>query len=410
MLRTLSWSQRLLVSLNYGEYRRLWVGTMFTQMAIQMAYLTLGWYVLEITNSAFWVGVVAFAHGLPLLIWSPLAGSLADRVEPTRVLLAAMLLAVVGVVAVVFILLAERVSAWHLAGLSFMIGSSFSLFAPARSTLLVALVPSELISNASAFQYSSTRLAGFAGPVLGGMLVERFDVVPTLLVVLGLFSAASIVYLLVKSPAEWQGKKRSTGGVFRGLAETLRYARSRGSVFELVLLGLVVVPLGMTYQHLLPVYARDVLRVGPEVLGLMAGLGFFGTALVGFVVAVVDERLHKGSAVLLSALGSGCGLIVLSFLESAPLAIGLLLVLGVVNGLFLTICAVLYHLLPPPELRGRLMGLWGVVWGMAPFAALGSGAVADLWGVQAALLVSGSICATLAAVIMVRGSSLRGLR
>lgn len=167
----LPWAEKLFHSLRYAAYRDLWTSTMFTQLAFSITSLVLDWYMLELTGSPMWVALVAFAAGVPMLVWSPVTGILADRLDRRRVMGAAMLLASGAVGVVALMVQFERVLPWHLVGLAFLLGSSFSLFAPARSALLASLVPGHLVVNATVFQYSSSRVISFVGPVLAGALV-----------------------------------------------------------------------------------------------------------------------------------------------------------------------------------------------------------------------------------------------
>ena len=156
----------------------------------------------------------------------------------------------------------------------------------------------------------------------------------------------------------------------------------------------------------MPVFARDVLHVGPAGLGLLVGTGFLGTALIGFALTVIG-RSRSGYALLLSALMSGLGLVLLAFCQNAVLAVGLLLLLGLINGVFLSFTTILVQLIPPEVSRGRLLGIWGAVWGMVPFGALVTGAIADFFGVRAALITGGLICAVWSAWLLLSGRHLR---
>jgi MFS family permease len=403
-----SWAEKLFSSLRYADYRDLWTSTMFTQMAFSMTSLVLDWYMLELTGSALWVALVAFAAGMPMLVWSPITGILADRLERRRIMGAAMLLAAGGVAVVAVLVHWQRVQPWHLVGLAFLMGSSFSLFAPARSALLANLVPGHLVANATVFQYSSSRVVSFVGPVLAGALVARVAVAPTLLMAVVLFVVTAWQYQRLAGAGVTPTGAFTVYSLRQDLRAVIPYIRANREVFELVLLGLIVVPVGMNYQHLMPVFARDVLHVGPAVLGVLVGMGFLGTALIGFVLTLVG-RLHSGPAVLGSALFSGLGLALLALCDKPVLAVGLLLLLGLVNGVFLSLTTILVQMIPPEAVRGRLLGIWGAVWGVVPFGALGTGSIADFFGVRAALIAGGLVCAVWSAWLIFSGRHLRQL-
>ena len=151
-----------------------------------------------------------------------------------------------------------------------------------------------------------------------------------------------------------------------------------------------MVPIGMSYQKLMPVFARDALGAGASTLGLMVGVSSLGAALIGFAIAAVEDGFRKGRVLLLSSTMFGCVLVIFAFSRQILLALLLLLVLGLLAGVYLTLNTVVFQSRPPDMLRGRVMSVWGMVWGLTPFATLAVGAVAERWGVTTALVMSGA--------------------
>ena len=121
-------------------------------------------------------------------------------------------------------------------------------------------------------------------------------------------------------------------------------------------------------------------------------------------MAAVGDTFHKGRAVLLSSTVFGCVLVIFAFCRQAALALVLLLALGLLSGVYLTLSHVLLQTRSPDALRGRMMGAWSMVWGLAPFANLAAGAVAERWGVTTVIGVSGAVCA-----VFCIGTALAGL-
>lgn len=302
---------------------------MFTQMARDAASLLLRWHMLEITRSPLWVSLVAFAFGLPMMLFSPLAGLLADRWDRARILSASDLLAAAAVAGFGRLFFFNSALAWHLVVVAFILGSAFSIYAPARSVLLMALVPRHLLVNAVLMQYSTTRIMSFMGPVVAGVMAASLLTTPALLICFLLLLGAAWLYwhlpaakgaILVAVPGlNWRC----------GFRELAQYLRQNRELLELIVLGLVVVPFGMSYHHLLPVIASDIVHVGADGLGLITGASFLGISLSGFVLAV-GVPLRKRPAVFLSAIFSRLGLALLAVCINPGLAVALLLLLGLV--------------------------------------------------------------------------------
>ena len=192
-----------------------------------------------------------------------------------------------------------------------------------------------------------------------------------------------------------------------GFREATAYLRHDQPLLTLVLLGLVMIPVGMSYHQLMPVFVRDSLGTGASTLGLMLGVYYLGLALSGFAMAAVGDTFRKGRAVLLSSTVFGCALMVFAFSKQVVLALVLLLVLGLLAGVYLTLNTVLFQSRPPDILRGRMMSVWSMVWGLSPFANLAAGAVAERWGVATVLAASGAICAVFCTGMALVGSHLK---
>lgn len=399
--------QGLIGSFRYKDYRRFWTGSMLTQMMLRMQDVILGWQMLEATDSAFWVGLVAFARHLPLLVWSPITGVLADRMKRQWIMAVALVLASVSSAGLALLIVLDRVLPWHIIVASFLLGSAFTLYAPARSALLPNLVPTRMLLSAATILYSSGRLMGFFGPMVAGALVDNIGVSPTLMAEVVLCVLASLVFVgtgaEVDCPLQSDDQR---GSMLQGMREAVAYLRHDQSLLTLMLLGLVMIPIGMSYHSLMPVFVRDVLGTGASTLGLMIGMYNVGVALMGFAMATMGDTFRKGRAVLVSSAIFSCGLVVFAFSRQVVLALGLLFVLGLLAGVYLTLYTLLFQTRPPDALRGRMMSAWGMVWGLGPFANLVAGAIAERWGVTAVISGSGAICAVFAIGMALFGSRL----
>lgn len=375
-----------------------------------MPDVILGWQVLEMTDSAYMVGLVAFARGIPLLLLSPISGILADFLRRQRVMAMALALGALASGGLAALTAAGLVAPWHIVLTSFLIGSSFALYAPARLALLPRLVPKGIFISAATVEFSSTRVVGSLGPILAGTLLDWMGAPITLVVQLSLFGLGAFIFLKTGLRAVWQEsatlRKIHFGQDLRQAGSYLRHDRA---LLSLLLLGLVVVPVGLAYQRMMPVFARDVFGAGPAMLGIMLGLGDIGVALAGLGIAAVGNSFSKGQALRLAAGLFGAGLVILASTRSTTIVLLLLLVQGIVVGVYLTLTNVLFQSRPPDELRGRVMSAWGMVWGVLPLTSLAVGALAEIWPVNLIIGVCGGICAAFAAGMALLGDRLNEL-
>jgi MFS family permease len=394
------WGARLVSSFRIQEFRWYWIGNVLVHITFLLQNVALAWQMLEVTNSAFGVGMVAFAYGLPLLIVSPLAGLLADRMKRQWIIQFALSLAVFASACLAYLSANGGVTSGQILITSFVLGSAFSIYAPARMALLPSLVPGDMIFNATTLSYSGTRLMGFFGPVLAGTLLHVSGIVSTLLIQTLLFGVGAAIYYKATHslPRPLQNKTRGLG-IFQGLWELIVYLRQDRSLFALALLGLVFVPIGMPYLKLMPVYVNDVLGEGPAILGLMVGCASLGAALSGLAIAAIGDIYRKGLAILVFSICFGVTMIVFAFTSNPVIALALIFAMGVFSGVFLTMSNVLLLTQMPDELRGRAMSMWSMVWGLIPLTALIAGAVAEYWGISIVLILAG-VSVTITCILM----------
>jgi hypothetical protein len=197
---------------------------------------------------------------------------------------------------------------------------------------------------------------------------------------------------------------------WQGLRQARSYLGRDRALLSLLFLGLVVVPVGLAYQRVMPVLARDVFGAGPTMLGIMLGMADIGVALAGLAIAAGGNSFSQGWVLRLAAGLFGTGLVILAFTRSMTVALPLLLVQGLVVGVFLTLTNVIFQSRPPDELRGRVMSVWEMVWGVLPLTSLAVGALAEIWPVNLIVGVCGGICAAFAAGMALLGDRLSELR
>ena len=387
-------------SFRIPAYRWYWAGNVLVHITFLLQAVALGWHMLEITGSPFQVGLVAFAYGTPLLLVSPFSGLVADRLKRQWVVQVSIWAAVLASAGLALLAAQGGTSPPQILITSLVLGTSFAFYAPARMALLPNLLPSDMIFNGATLSYSGTRLMGFFGPVLAGTLLDLADITLALAVQTALFTiGAALYYKATRFLPPPKRKRQGHSGILTGFGEVIAYLRRDRALFSLILLALVFVPIGMPYQKLMPIFVDQVLNEGPALLGLLVGSASLGSALSGFAVALIGDVYPKGRAILIFSMLFGACMVFFSFMSDSLIAWGLIFVIGVFSGIFLTLINALLLTQLPDELRGRMMSLWGMVWGLIPVTTLVAGSVAEHHGIAIVLAVTGS-CVTLTCVWM----------
>ncbi len=397
-------------SFRVHAYRWYWLGNVLVHIAYLLQAVALGWTMLVVTDSAVMVGMVAFAYGLPLLVVSPFSGLVADRLKRQVIVQISLTIAVLSSALLALLAAADLARPEFILLTSVTLGSTFAVYAPARMAILPNLVPDKMIFNASTLSYSGTRLMGFFGPVLAGFLLDLTDIAFTLTVQAAIFALGAFLYHKAAHflPAPKQ-KRQDAYSILQGMSQVITYLREDRALFALVLLALVFVPVGMPYQKLMPIFVDRVLNEGPALLGLLVGSASMGSALSGFAVALIGDIYPKGWAILIFSALFGLGMIIFAFMSEPLIALGLVFTVGIFSGIFLTLINALLLIQIRDELRGRMMSVWGMVWGLIPISALIGGTVAEFFGISIVMAASGACVAFTCMLLIITRSPLLDL-
>ncbi len=360
-------------------------------IAFRFQEIALGWQTLEVTDSALWLGIVSFAYGLPMLLLSPVGGLLADRFRRQNVIIVSQTTAAFASGFLAILALTNQVTPYAIVAVSFVLGCTFALFSPSRLALLPNLIPPQQLENAVAMEYTSTRLVSFLGPISAGFLLATLGVGPILLVQMVLFLVATAVFMFTGADVG-KPQRNHYGGFLRGLGDTWSFLRASPTLLVILLLGLFVVPFGMIYGRLLQVFVHDILDLGPAVLGLALGLAGLGSAISGIIITMVPRIKHRGWLIVLSSIGFGIGLICLSLTRQAVWSLVVMLIVGLISGVYLTLSNIILQTDSPDSMRGRVISIWGMIWGLVPMSVLVAGAIAEEYNVALVLGACGLIC------------------
>jgi predicted MFS family arabinose efflux permease len=346
------------------------------------------WLVLELTNSPFRLGLIGALQFGPILLFSFLSGAISDRVRKRRLLLGTQSALMLQAFTLAVLVASGHVQFWHVAVLAALYGLATTLDMPSRQAYIAHLVPRGDLMNAIALNSAVFNGARVVGPAVAGLLVARYGTAAAFLM-----NGASFIAVLAALAAirtEGAPSPRSGAGLRAEIAEGVRYAAGTPRV-ALVMSLLVVVSLFVVNMNVLvPLIARNVLHEGAHGFGLlMAALGVGAMAGALAVAAFSGGRPSLGMVVG-PALAAAALLLLLATARQFGLTAAVLVALGFAQIVFMTSCNTTVQIAVPDELRGRVMGLYALVFaGMTPIGALIMGTVAEHWGVSRACAVGG---------------------
>jgi predicted MFS family arabinose efflux permease len=366
--------------------------------------LTLGWVALELTGSPFLVGVAAFCRAAPMMALGPLGGALADRVPLGRLLLCSQVASIAAALALAWLFRDGSGPYRGLLLLELVLGSAWAFDFTARRTAIFTLVGRGRLTNAVSLETVGMQVAKVLGPLAGGVLLARIGPVACYSALAILYSTA--VLLTCPLARRLTAGSRHAGGAesapppsaASAVAEIWRRGTIRGVLIITVCMNVLVFP----YQQMLPVFARDVLHVGPALLGLMYAADGLGSVLGA--LALGSARGFAQHTLVFAAGSLGAATVLLGF-SLAPwygAALALLLLMGVAESGFATMQSAIVLLAAPDRLRGRAMGLLSACIGSGPLGALWLGFAATILGAPAATALGAAAALALMAPVATR--------
>ena len=374
--------------LREDAYRRLWLSGLCLNTARWMDLVVLGWLALQLTGSPFMVALAAFARSAPMMALGPFAGVVADRLHRGRVLLFTQALGLRhGARARALSSRPAAASYWPLVALEVLFGALWALDFPARRTALYSLVGPSRVATAVSLETVSMQLAKMVGPVLAGVGLAHFSPAACFGAMAACYAMGLAVSVKLRSRIGAPARPRAAS-VTASLAAGVRAAWEEPTVRAVLVITVLMNVLLFPYQHMLVVFARDVLSAGPEWLGALVaaeGLGSLAGALViasrrGFI----PHRRIFAAAVIVAPLL----LIVFAGLRWRWPCIVLLVVIGAAESGFATMQSTLVLLSAHEDRRGGAMGILSACIGTQPLGTLWLGLLATGIGVAAAMALN----------------------
>lgn len=397
-------------ALRYPEFRRLTFATFLITAAILVQEVTLGYEVYLMTRDPLALGLVGLAEAVPFIALALFGGHLADRRERLTlmrwslgvILLGSALLAVLMRPAV-----RESLSTTtQLAGIygtAFLLGLARGIYSPAASSLKAFLVPRELYPNSSAWMSSFWQAGAVTGPALAGFAYAAFGLSGTLELVVGIFLLAlALIFGIGKRPVV----PCQAESLWSSLREGLAYVYRTKAILYSISLDMVSVFFGGVVA-ILPIYAEDILRVGPEGLGMLRAAPSVGALLVMFICAYHPPTERAWRNLLWAVAGFGVATLVFAVSQSFVLSLVMLFFTGATDSISVIIRQTLLQALPPDHLRGRVVAVNSIfVTTSNELGAFESGVAAKLLGVVPSVLFGGAMTLVTVGVIWRRSREL----
>lgn len=383
--------------LRHRNFRLLWTGLVISNAGGWMQFTALGYLMDQLTRAPVYLGLLGLVQAVPRLLFAFLGGVLADRADRRQVLQVTNVVAMLSSAGLGVLTWLGLVQVWHLLLIAAFNSLVMSFDMPARQSLTPSLVDDGEVLQAVTLNSLAFNGSSVFGPALAGVVISLMGTHGAFLLNAVTYLAVLWALVVMRLPPAVPAVGVSLGEDIReGLQLLLRH-RVVG-----ILLGIVGVLsfFGRPYIRLMPAVAREVLRVGPEGLGLLQAAPGAGTFLAVFAAGWSAGRVAHGRLLLGAAFAMGAMVTLFGLSTSFPLSVLLLVAVGLGQSVAMATANTLMQTTVAPGQRGRAMGLFGTVaFGMMALGTLPAGALAEWVGLSWSLALGGIVVMAVALLL-----------
>lgn len=364
------------------DFRRLWVAGLMLFVVRWLEMLAVGVFAYQATGSAFLVAMLTMLRLLPMGLFGAPLGAIAERLERRSALIAVMLAMAVTSATVAALASLDLLEVWHLAAAAFVNGLGWATDNPVRRMMLGDAVGPERVGPAMSLDVGANNASRMLGPTVGGLILATLGIAGVFWLGAALYGVGLVAALRIQ--ARSRPAAVDTTPVLVRMGEGLAWVRGDRRMTGVLLVTVIFNVFGWPASSMIPVLGKDVLHLGPEGVGLIAGVDGVGAFLGALAIGVLARpqwygRIYLGGISLYLA-----SMIAFALTPAVAGAGGALLLCGVGGAGFSVMQATLVYLHAPAEMRGRLLGLLSVCIGVGPVGFFYLGFMAEAFGAQAA--------------------------
>lgn len=405
--RRFSWQQTF-AALKYPNYRLWFYGQLVSLFGTWMQSTAQGYLIYQLTHSSAYLGIVAFAGGVPTWLLMLYAGVVADRVPKRTILVITQTSMMILAFVLALLAFTGVVQPWHIVLLAALLGVANAFDAPARQAFTFEMVERKDLTNAIALNATMFNMATAVGPAVAGVTYALVG--PAwCFVINGLSFVAVIVALLLMhiKPAPVLTFHQSS---WVDMREGLSYSVNHAAIRSLILMVGCISLFALSFTNLFPAWATDVLHGDSTTNGLLQSARGIGALLGALTIASLGNFNKRGKLLTLGTIIMPVALLIFAVVRWLPLSLLLLVIVGMASILAMNLANALVQTLSPDLLRGRVMGAYSMVFfGSMPLGGLMIGALAERVGPPLAVILGASAWGLVVVALLVFAPHLRKL-
>ena len=373
-------------ALRYPKYRAYWLGTLASVSGFQMAIFTQGWVTYELTGSALYLGYVGLSNAVPAIALNLVGGVFADKLDKRRLIFFTQIIITSLIFLLGFLTLTDSIRVWHIIAIGFVAGGVNAFDQPARQALYPHLIDRKVMTSAVALNSAIWSGVRVIAPMTAGIAISLIGTAAAFFMAGSGFLLMAIVIALLQVP---RIESASSGSPMHDMLEGLKFIG--GSTIFSFLIGMTFFNsfFGMAYVTMMPAFAVDILKVGADGQGILMSASGIGAIAVTLYLAWGGNFRRKDLLIVGGGMMFGISLVAFAltskYIGSFELAIALMLIMGVSSSTYMITIMSSLQLLVPNNMRGRVMGFYGMTWSIMPLGGAQAGVIATFVGVPVAI-------------------------
>jgi MFS family permease len=386
-------------SLKIIDFRYFLAARFLLVVALEMQVIVLGWQIYAFTNDPLSLGLIGLVEAVPFIITSLFSGYVADTYNRKKIALTTSSLIFLTSFSIFLLNLSHENAIGHFGvlpyyALIFVIGICRGFLSPVNSAMVAQIIPRALYVNSASWSGNAWQIGAITGPALGGLIYGMYDEVVSHAIICVLLLGCITCYAMLSLTAPTE--KRLKEPVLQSIQAGFMFVKHNRILLGAISLDLFAVLFGGAVA-LLPVFAKDVLAIGPSGLGILRAAPFIGSVIMGFYLAHRPPMADAGNKLLLNVAAFGVCMILFALSTNMYLSFLLLVLSGAFDNVSVVIRSAIFQLTTPDEMRGRVSAVNGIFVGVSnEIGAFESGLAARLLGLIPSVIFGG--CMTLLVV------------
>ena len=399
--------------LYFKGYLYLWIGMVAVGIATMMQMTARGYLAYELTNSASKLTYVNVAFAFPMLSLSLFGGALSDRLDKQKIIQIGQFAAGSLGFLISALIFSNSINWLHLLAVSFVQGGIWAFMVPSRHAFIAELVPGKNLNSAIALNSAGFNVSNLIAPAVSGLIYGLAGPGVVYSIIGGLALTGVFFTFMIKPemrisndiPGSNKSEKKE---ILAEIKIGLKYIYNEKLLFSLLMSSLIFSLLAEPFRFMLPIFVKDIYLKGPEAMGLLTTLMGLGSVIASIIIAGIESNKRGLIWIIGGFLTGGC-LLILSISDSYTISLIVMIFMGASDSIRRTLSMSIMMEKTRPDLRGRVMSIYMLNWGLIPLGALPSGIVADIIGAQSTVGILSILLVIASALVLITQKELRAV-